>query len=401
MLSQGVLDLMTDLEKLLGHEFMTLEPVKGKKFEVPPGTRLIWDTQLLENVVKLLEPYEDFIRNGLRNFPPGLQNAIRNVAQNNLEGQVLDLIGRAQHFKHVSDRFSGRPQETSIRSEVKNFKEAAKLLDRLLVTFDQLDLVAPYLDLSELTDWQASTMLEAVDELLMTEGIYRPKGGDLSWWSGEEPISLAAFDLGSEDELHYYLNLQRERIKQMAYVYVEPIVTFYMDRPTPQDAHFAQILSKWENIILELDKYERKQPGNSIIALEKFILFEMSAINQDNYLEKIPQKDLSDRSGDFFLQIRNDLRRMLFDQCRSLAAKNVVLEYMEIGDFFNQKLAGKFPFSGIGEGEIVYEANPEDIRDFYRLFDRDAKDISMVLEGQGPGVSQRDAGGPLVLCPPA
>ena len=381
MLSQKVRTLKADLEKLLSQEFMTLEPSKGQTFEVPPGTRLVWEIPLLQKAVTLIEPYEEFIRNGLGNFPTGLQNTIRSVAQNSLEGQILDLVGRAQRFKPISDRFSGHPRETAIRSEVKNFKEAAKLLDRLLSTLDELDLVAPFLDLSELANWQTSTLLEAIDRLLMQEGIYRPKGQDFSWWNGVHPLSLVAFDLSSEDELSYYVDLQRERVKQLAYAYAEPVVTFFMNRPTPRDPHFAQMLAKWERILLELDRYERKQPGNSVIALEKFILFEMDAITKVNYAEKITRKEISERSGDFFIQTRNNLRRMLFDQCEGLATTEAVGEYMEIRDFFNQKLVGRFPFCNIESGEILSEVDPEDIRDFYRLFDRDVPTIRKVVTG--------------------
>jgi len=380
MLSQGVLTLKTDLEKLLSQEFMALEPSKGQKLEVPPGTRLIWDTQVLEKAVELIQPYEGFIRDGLRSFPTGLQNTIRNMAQTSLEGKMLDLIARAQHFKPISDRFSSHPQEGAVRSEIRNFKEAAKLLNRLLIAFDQLDIVEPHLDLSALADWQTSTLLEAIDGLLMAEGIYRPKGGDLSWWSGEGPVSFAAFDVSGEDELNYYLNLQRERVKQLAYEYAEPVVTFFVNRPIPRNPRSARILSKWENILLELDKFESKKPGNSVTALEKFILFDMNTITEENYFEKITQKDLSDRSGDFFLQTRDNLRQMLYDQCQKLAVKEAFQEYMGIRDFFNRKLVGRFPFSKIEAGEILSEADPEDIRDFYRLFDRDVKTIRNVLK---------------------
>jgi type VI secretion system protein ImpL len=381
MLSQGVLNLKADLEKLLSQEFMTLEPSKGRTFEVPPGTRLVWGIPMLQKAVTLIEPYEEFIREGLGNFPTGLQNTIRSMAQSSLEGQILNLVGRAQRFKPISDRLSTHPRETAIRSEVKNFNEAAKLLDRLLTTLDELDLVAPFLDLSELVYWQTSTLLEAIDGVLSQEGIYRPKGQDFSWWNGVKPLPLVAFDLSSEDELRYYVELQRERVKQLAYAYAEPIVTFFMNRPTPRDPHFARLLAKWENILLELDKYERKQPGNSVTALEKFILFEMDAITKENYEEKITRKELSERSGDFFLQTRNNLRRLLFEQCEVLATTEALGEYREIREFFNQKLVGRFPFCAIEAGEILSEVDPEDIQDFYRIFDKDEPAIRKVVSG--------------------
>jgi len=379
MLSQGVRSLKADLEKLLSQEFMTLEPSKGQTFEVPPGTRLVWEIPPLQHAVALMAPYEEFIREGLGNFPPDLQNTIRSMAQNSLEEKILNLVGRSQRFKPIADPLSAHPREPAIRAEVKNFNEAAKLLNRLLAALDELDLTAPFLDLSELVYWQTSTLLESIDRMLRRENIYRPKGQDFSWWNGVKTLSLAAFDLSSEDELRYYVDLQRERVKHLAYVYAEPIVAFFMNRPSPHEAQFAQLLAKWEDILLELDKYQRKQPGNSVTALEKFILFKMDTITKENYTEKITQKELSERSGGFFLQRRNTLRRLLFERCEMLATTEALEEYKKIRQFFNQKLVGKFPFWNIKADEILSEVDPQDLQDFYRLFDKHVPNIRKVM----------------------
>ena len=379
MLSQGVLKLKTDLEKLLSQEFMVLEPIKGQKFEIPVGTRLIWDTSLLEEAVRLIQPYEGFIKSGLRNLPVELQNIIKNMAQNSLETKMLDMIARAQNFEPLSDRLSAYSREIALRSEIRNFKEAVKLLNQLLLAFDQLDLVDSYLDLSDLANWQTSTLLEAIDELFMEEDLYSMKRGDFSWWNGEEPVSLAAFGVNGEEELKHYLGLQQARIKHLAYEYAEPVVTFFMNTQFSRTRDNKGILFRWEKILSELDKYENKKPENSITVLEKFILFDINEINKENYFKKITRKDLSEQSGGYFLQKRNRLRQMLFEQCQSLAAKEVFQEYTKVKGFFNRRLAGRFPFSKIEGGRIIFEADPEDIRDFYRVFDEYVKEGKQVL----------------------
>ncbi|MBW1765678.1 MAG: hypothetical protein JRJ65_01335 [Deltaproteobacteria bacterium] len=379
-LSEGVLVLKQDLDNLLSQEFMVLEPGKAEIMTVPPGTRLIWDAKLLEEAVERIQPYEGFIKSGLKGFPRDLRRTIKNTAQNSFGLKMLDLIGRAQDFKPVPTRLSSHPREIDIRSEIKNFKEAGKLLSRLLTAFEQLDLVDSYLDLSEIVLWQTSTLLETVDKLLKEENLYRIKEDSFSWWKGDEPIALAAFNTRDQDELQYILNLQRERVKHLAYEYAEPIVTFFLSTPLPKSGSSPRILSKWERILSALDRFEKRKPRNSVTILEKFILFEMDKINPINYSKKITKKKLAERSGDFFLQIRNDLRRKLYRQCQRLIAKDVAREYTELKDFFNQRLAGKFPFASIKPKSMLYEVTPEDIRDFYHLFDRSEKARKKMLE---------------------
>ncbi|MBN2123095.1 MAG: hypothetical protein JW821_02275, partial [Deltaproteobacteria bacterium] len=382
-LSPGVLALQADLEKLLGQEFMTLEPVKGQEFRIPPGMRLIWDTTLLEEAVNLVRPYEGFIRTGLRNLPGGLQNIIKNMAQNSLEAKMLDLIGRAQNFRPLVDKFSAHSQEIAIRSEVRNFKEASKLLNRLLIVFDQLDLVDSFLDLSSLADWQTSTLLEAIDRLLMAEDLYAMRKGDFSWWDGMAPAAYLAFDVSGEEELQHYLSLQKERVRYLAFEYAEPVITFFLNSPLRRDRDDKGILFKWEKLLSELDKYESKKPKNSLTVLEKFVLFDMNKVNRDNYFKEIPPQLLSRRSGDYFLQKRNEIRRMLYARCERLAAEEISRQYGKIADFFNERLAGKFPFSRAQGGEISFEADPEDVRAFYIVFDEYAKEDKHLKALQG------------------
>ncbi|MFH0844235.1 MAG: type VI secretion protein IcmF/TssM N-terminal domain-containing protein, partial [Pseudomonadota bacterium] len=368
--SQGVIDLRNDLQGLLSQEFMILEPTERETIRIPPGTRLLWDIKFLEDAGKGVEPYETFIRHGLKSFPTDLRNTIKNTAQNTFGLNMLQLIARAQNLRPVSSRFTYRPTEADVRLEIENFKEASKHLDRLLLAFERLGLVESYLDLVHIVNWQASTLLEAVDKLFSAEAFYSVKGGDLSWWDGKEPLGLASFDVNDEEELKYYLELQRERIKYLAYQYAEPILTFFMNRAIPKDRTSARTFSKWERILSALDKFESKKPKNPVTVLERFVLFEMNKIKSDNYFEKVSEKDLTFRSGDYFLEVRSHLMQMLYDQCQFLTAKKVMKEYADIGALFNQTLAGKFPFSSLDILKDQIEAEPDKVRNFYRLVDR-------------------------------
>src|SRR4029077_13259567 len=97
-----------------------------------------------------------------------------------------------------------------------------------------------------------------------------------------------------------------------------------------------------------------------------------------NYTDKITSQDLTAQSADFFLNKRNELRKLAYERLDAIATAGGVRQYLELETTFNQKLAGKFPFvSGTGRGA---EADPQSIRDFFKLFDGYNKSIIKYLE---------------------
>jgi type VI secretion system protein ImpL len=72
---------------------------------------------------------------------------------------------------------------------------------------------------------------------------------------------------------------------------------------------------------------------------------------------------------------------MLFDQCQVIASRNVEINYRALKSFFDEKLAGKFPFADIEPGLAGFEeADPEQIKDFYAVFNDAVPPMKSVLE---------------------
>jgi IcmF-related N-terminal domain len=368
-LSNAVLALKGELEQLLGQDFMADELTVSKDLELPPGSRLRWDKNLLNEAVRLFEPYETYKQDGLDRFPVDLQHTMENLAKENLESKVLDLISRAQDFETVSMGFDGQLQESDILVEIRNFNKSAVLLNQLLTYFDDLDLVRSYQVLSDVLYWQTATLMTAFNGFLEAEDLYGVKGGDFSWWDGSPSLNIDAFEVQDEKELENYLNFQRTRIQHLADEYARPLVRFFQNSRILRNREEERILFRWERIIAELEKYASKKPVNSIGLLEKFILTELNGVTVENYYEKISPKALASTSGDIFLQRRNVMRKLLFRRCQRLASIRIQQNYDALRDLFNEKIGGKFPFSEYTGQTIYAEADPWDIRDFYSIFD--------------------------------
>ncbi len=387
-LSPDVLELEKDLKLLLAQEFIVQEPKGEIDISFPPNSRLRWDDRVLKDAVAVFGPYESFRKDKLAAFPAQVHDILTEVAKASLESKIQELIVRAQHFEPIAESATGSLREMDVVAELRNFKKSSDSLGRLLTYCQQYDLLDSENVLTNLLYWQMATLLEAIDDLLDSEDLYTVRGGDFSWWDGKEPLSLAAFSVVDEKELENYLRIQRERISHVALEYARPLVSFLETHYLLRQEQEQRILFRWKRIISQLEKYANKKPDNSVTVLENFIQFDMDKIEPANYKEKISKKELEDRSGDFFLQVRNSLRRKLYKRCRQINQAHVAADYAALQGFFNEKLAGRYPFADRhGRAEYI-AADPDDIRDFFKIYDRQAEKIEPVLkDSRGFGIS--------------
>lgn len=376
-LSPGLLELKANLANFLSQRFVALEPDKRFDAKVPQGTRLMWDAKALEDAAALADPYEPFVQNSLQLFPPAWQTTIRETTLQRLRANMLDLIAHAQVFEPVPEGFARLYMEDEIRVETRNFRESVKPLGKLLATFDRLGFAAVYNELFDLVVSQASRMLISVDELLEEEALYEV--GNLSVWDGKRPLSLTIFGAQDADELGYYLDVQRERARFVASEYAEPLVTLLGNSKISRGQVYMPLLAKWQKILSEIRQYETKKVGSSLTALETFIRADMDAIALTTFYERIPEGALDARTGDYFLRQMSRLKRRIYDQCMSLAEAQVVVGYGEVEAFFNQRLAGRFPFAEVASDASAPEVDPEVLREFYRTFQAHAPLARAVL----------------------
>ena len=385
-LSSEVLVLRTELKRLLALSFMGGDMAAQQAFDLPPGTRLRWDYNLLNEAVQLFEPFNNYKQTGAKNLPVYLQRPMEELARTNLNRKVLDLIQRAQDFVTVNVDFSGRMQESDILVEIRDFNRSSDLLNALLNNFNELDLVKSYQLLSDFLYWQSGSLLEAFNDYFEQEDLYGIRNGDFSWWDGQSLPGFGAFDMSDERELENYLRFQRERIEYLAKQYGQPLVRFFRNNRILRQRGEETILFRWERILAELKKFKSKKPKNSVALLEKFILSDMNEITILNYHEKIgklSQGPLAVHSGDIFLRRRKKIAQLLYGRCEALIAVNTHREYQAVQTFFNEHLAGKYPFAKISSKSLTAEADPDDIKSFYYLFDQGLDALHQGLKTRG------------------
>ncbi|MBF0225357.1 MAG: hypothetical protein HQK76_07870 [Desulfobacterales bacterium] len=382
-----IVALNSDLEKLIKNDFVTKAFDKSSqnitphffknegayKLKVPDGYRLMWDIPLLKGAVAEIKPYEKFIETELPSYPKDFQGSVKSRIYNNMNYNLSDVIDRSQNFILMSNEFSSLSNEVSVRTETKNFKEAAPLLNQLLVSMEQQNFSEVYLKLSGILYWQTTSLLKYIDSFLEKENLYSVKVDALKWQNVGDNLHLATFKAADEDELKKYLEIQRQRIAFLADQYAKPIVAFLLKSNREWTWEDQRILFKWERIISELEKYEAKKPSNSLTDLETFIISELKKFNDSAYVKKINIDAVNDNAGDYFQQKKNGLIRIFYEKNQIFAAQKAFELYKPVQQYFNSILSGKYPFSDKfsknSMRRLYYEATIKDILDFYKIFD--------------------------------
>ncbi len=370
-LSTGVVNVERALHNFLNHDFMKVED-QGEELvtEIAPNDRLTWNPELLKAAVNLYDDFQDFERVTLPEFPGPLKPLVQRTSMRQLEASMNRLVARGQTFKPVREQFAFNRKEEELAQEIRSFKKSAPHLGRLMDIFFELDFTNSSYALFELVTRHGYNLLNNVDRMLESEALYEFRDGNFSWWNGLTPASLEAYEALDEKELTYYLSIQRERVKYLARQYAEPLVNFLVNRTIKRGQLEERLVTKWHRVLVELDRYDAKRTQNTLTLLERFIKVEMETITPLNCLQKIPAEDLKRPVRDFFGQNLFNLKKELLKQCRLLAKDEVLKNYSVVQAFFNDRLAGKYPFTTKDPQTIVNEADPVDLRLFYRLLDK-------------------------------
>jgi type VI secretion system protein ImpL len=390
-LAPSVLALKEALSTFIQLDFVRHEAQRSMRTALVPRTHLIWDVRTLEEAIRLYEPYSRFRTEHLQQFPKDLTRQMEALALRHLRANLSDLLAQAQILTPTPDGFGQASVEAGIGPEIQNLQASTALLGRLIDICHDAGIGEMAWTLLSLVNAQALELLETVDTLLDREQPYAFKDNNFAWWTGTATPALTAFDARDSKELLAYLSLQRNRLRHLARAYAEPLIAFVTNRPRQRTPRQAALVARWQGLLAELEGYDNKKPGNAVSTLESFISQEMEQLTTANCLQVLTTRNSVERSNDLFSQRWQTLHHELSKRCHVLTQDLLSQEYGLLATLFNQRLAHKFPFTNDTGEEDDLEADPQAIRDFYRLFDQSAKGIRELLRNTRVGGTQRQA----------
>jgi type VI secretion system protein ImpL len=368
-LASEVLRLKAALASFLAQSFVRGEDGRSVATEVPPGTRLAWDLHLLDQAASLGETHAQFQAQTLPLFSDPWRGTVEEVAREALGRRIAHLVGRAQRFEPIPVGVSPLLRERELASAIGSFGAAVEPLNRLMDLAGRLRLPKLEGELADLLAGQGFSLLAAVDDLLAAGSPYAPRQGDFSWWDGTAPAALPAYGAADPAALAANHDLERPRIAQLATDYAKPLVTWLGKTVRARQPEFRGLFLRWEGILLSLQGYEAKKPGNPVALLEEFITQELATASPARCPGEATPAALVGTSSNYFLARRNELRRQLAGRCTGLTAERARSAYQALARYFDLRLAGRFPFAAAPPGPFASAADLADVREFFRLFD--------------------------------
>ncbi|TVR99122.1 MAG: hypothetical protein EA406_04600 [Rhodospirillales bacterium] len=403
--SPALLALRDALEALFRQPFMTDVPAAPPAI-AEPGRRQRWEPPILQQAMVQAESYLVFASRELgrlrvRDNGAAVDGADGCITPDCLVAKVIarDLaLDRICRHAQAALAQGARPMpggtgEAALRAEVRNFAAAEPLLSRLRDSWRQIGLDGVAAALDGLAIQQATRLLEEIDRVLMVTSPYQPLDPTFSWWDGVQPVAAISFGAASLADLAGMLALPRDFMDFLARDLAQPLVTYLSGgRPvvgtaagTRPQRLVGDGLARWSGIIAALDGYDQNQPRNSLRQLERFILEGMAEITLDNCRERT---QVVGRPRDYFEEQEQALRRALASRCAGVQQQQALTAYDVIRDDFNQRLAGRFPFVGLGPGVDpaaalrATRADPGQVRRFFAQFDAEAETARSQL-GEG------------------
>ena len=392
-LSRSALALRGALGALQGRRFASGGArVPVAPAAVPAGAVPAWDVRALDEALAMNQEYADFLANDVAKLPGGSQPLVRGLAKVQLEGSISNAVRRARVSAPAPASFGAAGHERAIAGRLVTHRAAAERLNRVATALDEAGLRAAHQEVAALALNDAVDLLSELDELLRATGAYTPVDPDFATWRGTKPVAPATFGVEDPEAVEEYLAGERARIRTLAETYAVPILS---DLATPGMANYLAgrevpaPVARWRAIVEALDGYTTKKPGNTLAALENFIRSGMDAAELGNC---IPSIGPARRTTDFFSQRREALRSALTARCRQITAGASINGYDELRRTFNTHLAGRFPFSTSATGDPADDADPEQVRAFFRLYERMPTVRAGVLKGAGGAGGAGSAG---------
>jgi type VI secretion system protein ImpL len=363
-LSPGLVQLQQALQDLLGQSFLAPEVNRQIVQKAPAGTVLTWNAAGLQDAQGLVPPYQEFLDKGLALFPRQLRGQVTGVATANLEINMIDSVAQAQQFPPQGDLNVPSALDWAVNTQVTNFQASSPALSTLLTTFSNLRLARGYGDLAGAVETQQGEILEQIDRLLEMQNLYLPQNPTFDEWDGKPVLAFLAFNADSADALTDYLASQRTIVSNLAGSYAGPLLTAAIRT----SSRVSPLTTKWQTILADLNAYTNKMAGNPILSLETFIGQTMQTVNLATCFSQVPATDPRGSGSDWFLRRQALLRRGLYGRCEELTSVRGRAEYIQLAEYFNDRLAGRYPFAGERRPELS-EATPEAVAGFYKLFD--------------------------------
>lgn len=377
--SKGLMRFYNDLQGILKQKFLINVEDQSIITEIDDDKMLLWNKNLMQQCTKVIKSYKDFNNTSLKNFNINLQPLYREMMKKLVYNTVKSIIAKSQIIEDVSQNVSISMEEGALRRVCGDLDAVFK--DLLLVAeFFKEDFASNFGQTEAFLQMIYANyirVLNTINALFKTNEPFSLRREMFDDWDGRIRANLAAFAVTDQEELNSYITAQISRLTFLSKVLAEPVVNLlrskYFNLATDD-----VLLNQWVSFIEAVDNYNNKTPGNSISVLEMFIKKTLSEFTLDNIVNENKLDAFLDIKKDFFLSKRANIARYLKYRAQELIYLNSFITYNRVARFFNEYIAGFFPFVN-GYSNVYPDCGSEQLENFIMQFKKIGAPVKKAL----------------------
>jgi len=377
-LSTDTVELQSAIDSFLHQGFVQQHATNATLKTMLPDQKLAWDPRLLQEASAIYQSYGRFGDKGLKLFSADMRGSIDAAARDRVGMQMMDVLKDAQVTADapLPSSMTKADLENSLREGLDRFVTASRPLNENIDALSRLGLHDQRRTIIAVTTAEAVRLLRLDDELMKRNAPYAVDGG-LTWPDASTPPAPGVWGARDPAALQLYLDTTRDRLSQLARGYAKPLLDWMSAAASKDLPENADVVGRWQSLVDDLNDYEAKKPNNSIAALEDYIGRSMTKVTMKDCAIAIPTA-LPPRRAGYLAGRLNDLTGDVSHACWTAQSHEAQRRYRKLADFFNERLANRYPFATAFPAGKDLEADPEAIRAFYQLFDESAPLIGAV-----------------------
>jgi type VI secretion system protein ImpL len=376
--------MQTAVKSFLGEKFVVAETPPSSTPLYEAGKRLVWDGGQLDQSTAVFAAYKEFHETGLKKFPGAFAATIDDAAQQHTVTRMAGFLANARRFEPITRAVTPAGREENVRLAAAAFEAASKPVHAQLAALRALkNSGSAVREVIDASSFEAVRMLRSVDELLNDSAPYAPSSSSFDWWDGSTPPAPAAWGAHDAGELAEYLDTMRAHIGAMSDSYAAPALIWFAEFGAPSNPDDAALVKRWRSISTDLHNFAAKKAGNTPALLDDYIAVRAAKVTPADCREAEIRPAERAANG-YFAERLKSISSEVYARCRVVAVNKAADRYNELARLFNQRLAGRYPFSTkLRLGDV--EADPEDVRRFYASFDDSKTLFAAVPENGAPG----------------
>ena len=346
-LQDRIIHLQNAINLLLKRDFVARVLRDESTSDSTPLTHV--DSEGLRLAQSYADSYKQYAHESLAGMPPAYRNALLKTAEN-VAGDAMwvSLVRPATEPElHRAPSFEVRADQ-------------ALAVHRAFIQLQRPDLangLQTALNQSALAD-----VSQAVDDVLRQQ-VFHDRA-EIDQWDGTKDFGLRLFRAVDVQDLRGTLERQFAVITQMT-EQAAPAKDWLMTQLPSLNTTESGLVEHFNSLSEEMIKYKAQNPSSSPALITQLIVRDFNDMDLGSCLKILGSATRPHATGQL-TERWSELQRVAMQRCQYLQRQSVASAWNELAGYFNQYLAGRFPFAA---DRSAPDADPARVQYFLTLID--------------------------------